>query len=261
MRKLSVVILMTLLVAGCVAPRHGHQNNPAHSLGEALGYIIVSPIMILVGLLEGIGSLPYYLDTDLHAMNREMEAADSVVTLDQTYQYAYNRPLETVPKSGDTGRVFRHLKPATEHFRNVLRGYGVEDYDRYLITAVRTADREGYTLYSIVYRPTLRITVRDEFGRVRTLSPSDNRDYYRAFERDANGAPLDVVIDWAGVPRTAIKTQKGQAILMTLAANSVLINRRSDDYWAVEKRWTDGNYREIAETRKAQLDKRMGKSG
>ena len=98
-------------------------------------------------------------------------------------------------------------------------------------------------------------------GRVRSLSPSDNRDYYKAFERDAGGDPLDVVIDWAGVPRTVIKTQKGQAILMTLAANSVLINRRSDDYWAVEKRWTDGEYKEIAEVRKAQLDKRMAKSG
>ncbi len=261
MRKFYTVILVAFLVTGCVAPRHGHPNNPAHSLGEALGYIIVSPIMILVGLLEGIGSLPYYLDSDLHAMNREMEAADTAVTLDQTYQYAYNRRLETVPRSGDTGTVFRHLKPATEHFQKVLMGYGVEDYDRYLITAVRTADREGYTLYSIVYRPIQRISVRDEFGRVRTLSPSDIRDYYKAFERDASGAPLDVVIDWAGVPRTVIKTQKGQAILMTLAANSVLINRRSDDYWAIEKRWIDGFYKEIAEVRKAQLDQRMGKSG
>ncbi len=261
MRKFYIVILAVFLVAGCVAPRHAQPNDPAHSLGEALGYIIVSPILILVGLLEGIASLPYYLDSDLHAMNREMEKADSDVTLDRTYQYAYNRPLESVPPSGDTGKVFRHLKPATEHFQKVLKGYGVEDYDRYLITAVRTADREGYTLYSIVYRAERTIRVRDSYGRVRSVSPSDNRDYYKAFERDAGGNPLDVVIDWAGVPRTVIKTQKGQAILMTLAANSVLINRRSDDYWAIEKRWIDGFYKEIAEVRKAQLDQRMGKSG
>ncbi len=260
MRKILIVVVVAFLVTGCVAPRHAYSGGPAHTLGEALGYIIVSPILILVGLLEGIASLPYYLDSDLHAMNREMEAAHSDVTLDQTYQHAYGRRLETVPKSGDTGKVFKHLKDATEHFQNVLKGYGVEDYDRYLITAVRTADREGYTLYSIVYRPMQRIRVRDEFGQVRTLSPSDNRDYYKAFERDANGAPLDVVIDWAGVPRTVIKTQKGQAILMTLAANSVLINRRSDDYWKIAKRWTNGDYKEIAEVRKAQLDRRMGKN-
>ncbi len=261
MRKFYIVILVAFLVTGCVAHRPGAPRSPAHDLGEALGYIIVSPILILIGLLEGIASLPYYLDSDIHAMNREMEAADSDVTLDRTYQYAYNRPLETVPESGDTGKVFRHLKPATEHFQKVLKGYGVEDYDRYLITAVRTADRDGYTLYSIVYRAERTIRVRDAYGRVRSLSPSDNRDYYKAFERDAGGNPLDVVIDWAGVPRTVIKTQKGQAILMTLAANSVLINRRSDDYWAVEQRWTEGDYKQIASDRKAQLDKRMGKSG
>ena len=68
------------------------------------------------------------------------------------------------------------------------------------------------------------------------------------------------MIDWAGVPRTTIKTQKGQAILMTLAANSVLINRRSDDYWTVEKRWTDRYHKEIAAERKTYLDQRMGKS-
>jgi hypothetical protein len=66
------------------------------------------------------------------------------------------------------------------------------------------------------------------------------------------------VIDWAGVPRTTIKTQKGQAILMTLAANSVIINRRSDSYWDIEKRWIEGDYKSIVAERKAQLDRRMG---
>ena len=59
------------------------------------------------------------------------------------------------------------------------------------------------------------------------------------------------------MPRTTIKTQKGQAILMTLAANSVLINRRSDGYWEIERRWLDGDYERIVAERKAQLDRRM----
>ncbi|MEE8499743.1 MAG: hypothetical protein V3S27_04150, partial [Kiloniellales bacterium] len=91
------------------------------------------------------------------------------------------------------------------------------------------------------------------------LSPG-NRSYYKPYERDARGQPLDVVIDWAGVPRTTIKTQKGQAILMTLAANSVIINRRSDSYWDIEKRWIEGDYKRIVAERKAQLDRRMGRA-
>ena len=68
------------------------------------------------------------------------------------------------------------------------------------------------------------------------------------------------MIDWDGVRRTTIKTQKGQAILMTLAANSVIINRRSDSYWDIEKRWIDGEFKRIVAERKAQLDQRMGRS-
>ena len=77
------------------------------------------------------------------------------------------------------------------------------------------------------------------------------------YSKDAKGRPLDLVIDWAGVPRTSIRSQKGQAILMTLAANSVLINRRSDEYWNAERVWKNGGYQRIVNDRKAVLDRRM----
>ena len=257
MRKFYMIVLSTFLLAGCVAQRTA-EIHPARGLGLALGYLVASPLMIVAGLFEGIATAPYLIDADLHDMNREMEDADTNVTLDKTYQYAYGRRLDTVPKSGSTGRVFRHMSAATRHFQNVLRGYGVADYDRYLLTAVRTADQAGYTLYSVVYRPVRQIRILDQNGRVRTVSPGD-RSYYKPYERDADGQPLDVVIDWAGVPRTTIKTQKGQAILMTLAANSVIINRRNDSYWDFEKRWIEGDYKRIVAERKAQLDRRMGR--
>jgi hypothetical protein len=148
------------------------------------------------------------------------------------------------------------MKPATHHFQNVLRGYGVENPEHYVLTAVRTADREGYTLYGLIYRPNTSIRVADGSGRIRVLTPDDD-EFYQPYARDANGQPLDVVIDWAGVPRTSIRTQKGQAVLMTLAANSVLINRRSDEYWAVEKRWTAGEFKSVVAEGKAILDRRM----
>ncbi len=252
-----MIVLSTVLVTGCVSPRAG-EPSPARGLGQALGYLVFSPVLIVAGLLEGIATAPYLIGTDLHDMDREMKKANTDVTLDETYQYAYGRRLDTVPKSGSTGKVFRHMSEATEHFQNVLRGYGVVDYDRYLLTAVRSADRAGYTLYGVVYRPERQIRIVDQNNRVRTVSPAD-RSYYKPYERDTRGQPLDVVIDWAGVPRTTIKTQKGQAILMTLAANSVIINRRSDSYWDIEKRWVEGDYKRIVDERKAQLDRRMGR--
>ena len=256
MRRLYMIVLSAFLVTGCVAPRAG-EPSPARGLGQALGYLVFSPVLILAGLLEGIATAPYLIETDLHDMNREMEKANSNVTLDETYQYAYGRRLDTVPKSGNTGKVFRHMSEVTVHFQNVLKGYGVADHDRYILTAIRSADQAGYTLYGLVYRPARRIRILDQNNRVRTVSPGD-RAYYKPYERDASGQPLDVVIDWAGVPRTTIKTQKGQAILMTLAANSVIINRRSDSYWDIETRWIEGDYKRIVAERKAQLDRRMG---
>ena len=256
MKRIVTVIVSASLAVGCAAPPPSEINHPAYGLGVALGYVVASPILILAGLTEGIASAPYFVDSDLHEMNRVMTSTAATVDLGRTYEYAYNKPLDTVPSSGDTGGLFRHLKPATVHFQNVLRGYGVENPEHYVLAAVRTADREGYTLYGLVYRPNSSIRVKDDSGRIRLLTPNDD-EFYQPYARDANGQPLDVIIDWAGVPRTSIRTQKGQAILMTLAANSVLINRRSDDYWAVEKRWRAGAFKSVVAAGKATLDRRM----
>ena len=44
---------------------------------------------------------------------------------------------------------------------------------------------------------------------------------------------------------------------MTLAANSVIINRRSNNYWAAERRWISGEHVEVVRERKAYLDRRL----
>ena len=256
MKRIAAAIVSASLTVGCAAPPPSEVNHPAYGLGVALGYLVASPVLILAGLAEGIASAPYFVDADLHEMNRVMTTSAAPVDLGRTYEYAYAKPFDTVPSSGDTGGLFRHMKPATHHFQNVLRGYGVDNPENYVLTAVRPADREGYTLYGLVYRPNSSVRVKDDSGRIRDLTPNDD-EFYRPYARDANGQPLDMIIDWAGVPRTSIRTQKGQAILMTLAANSVLINRRSDDYWAVEKRWTAGAVKSVVAEGKAILDRRM----
>ncbi|MDH3316413.1 MAG: hypothetical protein OER43_11695 [Gammaproteobacteria bacterium] len=260
MKRTVISLFMAALVTGCATPQQGGPS-PEHgfnTFGQGLGHLILSPFMIVAGLLEGVSTVPYFVSADLHEMNRAMVEANAQVDLERTYQYAYKEKIEDVPASGDTGKIFRHLSAATEHFQRVLKGYGVEEYDRYILTGIRTADRDGYTLYAVVYRPEIVVQVR-EGGATRSLKPGDF-DYYKPILRDANGRPMDVIIDWAGVPRTTIRTQKGQAILMTIAANSVLVNRRSDDYWAVEERWVAGEYKEIVAERKRYLDTRMGVS-
>lgn len=258
MKKLTLALASSTVLVACTAPPSGqYQPHPARAIGVAAGYVAISPVLLVAGLLEGIGSLPYFLDGDIHRMNRDLEVSKSNVTFDRTYQYAYNKPLKSVSASGSSGQVFRDMRSATRHFQSVLRGYGVGDAQNYVLTAVRSADHQGYTLYALVHRTAKSIRVRDEAGRVRVLTPQ-NQAYYQAYAKDAAGRPLDRVIDWAGVPRSSIRTQKGQAILLTLAANSVLINRRSADYWAVDRRWRNGQHRQVVAERKRVLDKRLG---
>lgn len=253
--KASAITVSIISLAACSPTPPSKINHPAHGLGVALGYVAASPLLILVGLVEGIAAAPYFVDGDIHKMNDAMVSSGANVNLDQTYRSAYRKSLQDVPEHGDTGRVFRHMAEATVHFQRVLRGYGVENAQHYVLTAVRTADREGFTLYAVVYRPSESITVKTAKG-AKTLTPRD-REYYQPYSKDAKGRPLDLVIDWAGVPRTSIRSQKGQAILMTLAANSVLINRRSDEYWNAERVWKNGGYQRIVNDRKAVLDRRM----
>ena len=93
----------------------------------------------------------------------------------------------------------------------------------------------------------------------RLLGPVD-LDYYHPYEHDAQHRNVDEIVDWAGLPRHTIGTQKGQAILFNLAANSVLNGKRSKEYWRVEQRWMAGEFRHIAETRQNTLRARMGVS-
>lgn len=252
LKKLAAVLLGAALVAGCAPARA--PTHPATEFGRAVGYVVASPVLILKGLVEGIASTPYFIAADLRAMNDAMVRARAPVDLARTYRYAYNQDIAAGALG--QGRVFRSLGPATAHFQAVLRGYGVPDAGQYHLTAVRTADSQGYTLYAVVRRPNGAIRVRGRDGRTLSLRPGDP-GYYRPYRTDAAGRPLDLILDWAAVPRTAIATQQGQAVLMTIGAHSVLINRRSDDFWRIDQRWRGGAFRQITERRKAALDRRL----
>ena len=251
--RITALLLTTALVSGC----HTMTQEEQHDVAVGMTVFSITAASVATGMVGGLAFLPFLIAADVHHTNYSMEQANVGATLGDTYQYAYDRRIETVPANGNTGGLFRDMKGATAHFQKVLRGHGVANPENFVLTAVRTADTDGYTLYALVNRPNATIRVRDQRGRVRTLTAAD-RDYYRTYRQDANGRALDVVVDWAGVARSSISTQKGQAILLTLAANSVLINRRSDDYWSIERRWLSGDYRRVVAERKSDIERRLG---
>ncbi len=260
MKKIIALFLCLTLNIACVANTN-RGPNAEHGIGAALrgiAHLALSPFQIAAGLVEGISSIPYYLATNIHDLNKGMIDAQAAITIDDTYESAYGKRLNQVPEDGDTGEVFRRMKHASQYFQKVLKNYGVRDAEHYILTSIDTANSDGYTLFAVVYRPMGTIQVIDKYdsGYMQTFNRTD-RLYYEPFEHDVSGNPLDTVVDWAGLPREIIKTQKAQAILITLAANSVVNGKKTLDYWEAEKRWIGGDYVKITERRMSRVKDKL----
>jgi hypothetical protein len=187
-----------------------------------------------------------------------MIEAQAAITLDDTYETAYGKRLTQVPETGDTGEVFRRMKHASFYFQKVLKTYGIHEADRYILTSIDTANSEGFTLFAVVYRPQDTIQVANKYDPtiIRTFHRAD-RMFYEPFAKDIHGNNLDTIIDWTGIPRDYIKTQKAQAILLTMAANSVISQRSEPGYWEAEQRWIAGDYKQITERKAIQVRKKL----
>ncbi len=264
-RSLGVLLICFVCIAGC-APQvqQGGQTGgkaPGGGLGlaaQGIVNLILSPIQIAAGVLQGIASVPFYMNMSVQKINAGLIDAQAKVTLDDTYESAYGRRIASVPETGDTGEVFRRMKHASEYFQKVLTRYGVKDARRYILTSIDTANNMGYTLFAVVYRPYDSVTVIDKYDSrtVRTFTRED-RLFYEPFERDSQGRPLDTPIDWAGLTREVYATQKAQAVLMTMAANAIVNEKKSPDYWEIEKRWMAGEFQAIVEQKMNSVRNKM----
>jgi len=260
MKKLIALMMCIVLNVGCAvsSPKGPNAGHGFSSALAGLAHLVLSPVQIAAGVLEGISAVPYYLSTNIHEINRGMIEAQAAITLDDTYESAYGTRLSQVPEDGETGEVFRRMKHATQYFQKVLRQYGVQDADRYILTSIDTANKDGYTLFAVVYRPKETIRVFDKYNgtSVRKFHRSD-RLFYEPFATDVNGNPLDTIIDWAGLPRKIIGNQKAQALLITMAANAVVEGRINDDYWDAEKKWIGGDFLAITERKMQGVKEKM----
>lgn len=125
--------------------------------------------------------------------------------------------------SSDTNIIFKTMKQATSFFQELLKKKNIYNHHYYILTAIGEISGK-YTLLAVIYR---------SFGHIE-------------------------VIDWAALSINSIQTQKAQAIFLTLAANSVLNEKRMPEYWEVKKRWLAGDAREIVKQRTKDMNRRMG---
>ncbi|MEN6624234.1 MAG: hypothetical protein ABFD50_22145 [Smithella sp.] len=240
-----VIFLCFIFIIGC-ATTDKKENSDFSGASSGIMQLNLPPRKIAAGLSQGIASVPYYLSPSLQDINRGLISANAKVTLGDTYEAAYGKKINSVPRSGDTGEAFRRMKLASEYFQRILSHRGISHANHYILTSIDTANSQGFTLFAVVYRPKDKIMVIDKYdGHTVQTFESNDRLYYEPFKKDVTGSELDIIIDWSGLPHDLMFTQKGQALMLTLAANSVINEKRSPDYWTIEKKWIEGDFETI----------------
>lgn len=92
MKKILVWVCAAVFAAACAGPPQAGQTagepRGLQRVGTGLVNLVLSPLQIAAGLLEGISAVPYYLAMGLKEINDGLITANAQVTLDDTYEYA-----------------------------------------------------------------------------------------------------------------------------------------------------------------------------
>ena len=193
----------------------------------------------------GAPALPYlvYSKISLQRLDQAFKTADAAVTIEDTYRAVYNFSFDDIPADGNTGQVFTNMETASRYLQKLLKFKGANDSNKYLMTSIDTANKDGYILIATIYRPSETISVFNKFNFLarETLTP-ENPSYYLAYRIDVDQNPLDIVYEWAALPIECVSYQAYQAVLLTLTANKILAQKVRNDYWREERQWIAGNY-------------------
>ena len=252
-RTLSVLLAGVLLVAGCAGPNGGPSGLETFARG--LGYLVLSPFMIVGGILQGLAFLPYTLGTGLAELNRGLMQAQAV-PLDDSYKATFGVSISDQRVNQQTGEIrgqeglYGRYRPqaimeANRSFQRLLvsQGMSQENAQHYVLAGnYAYAWSRGHIILAVTYRHSgaqpFRVASR-ETGIVTTFRP-DQRAWHEPYERDVNGQAIDEVIDWTAMEYKLLRQDKIVATLMVIAAESVKSGKRSPDYWEAERRWKAG---------------------
>lgn len=267
-RTTILAITLGVLVA-CASP--GGQRG-MDTFGRGLTALILSPVMIVAGLAQGLAFLPYTIATGLDALNQGLVKAQAV-SLDASYRTTFGVSMRDARVDQQTGQVagqnlgFGQNRPeamleATRAFQRLLQSQGMpeEKARRYVLVGDYSQVRSGgKILLAVTMRHSGMEPIRvnsKETGIVTTLRP-EHQGWRVAYERDVDGKFIDEVIDWTGIDYAALRQDKVVAMLMVIAAESVKSGKRSPDYWRVEQRWNAGETERLIAESSARVDRAL----
>jgi hypothetical protein len=260
------VVVAALLATGCAT----YDGQLAlETFGRGVLNLILSPLMIVSGIAQGLAFLPYTIGTGLAELNRGLLQAQAV-SLDDSYKATFGVAIadprvnqQTGEIAGESGLYGRYrpeaMAEATRAFQRLLVSQGMpeEKSQHYVLTGVYThVWSRNHLLLAVVYRhPGMQPfrVVSKHTGIATTFRP-ENRGWREAYERDVNGQIIDEVIDWAGIEYSLLRQDKIVATLMVLATEAVKSGKRSPDYWQMERRWIAGQTAHILQESMARVN-------
>lgn len=243
---------MVLLGGACASP-YGRMGM--ETFGRGVLNLVLSPLMIVSGLAQGLAFLPYTIGVGLAELNQALLQANAV-SLDDSYKATFGVSLHDPTVHQTSGDVhgqeglYGRFKPeamaeANRAFHRLLVSQGMSEdtaRDYALVGNYTHAWSRGHILLAVVRRHTgnrpLRVKAKPT-GIVTTLRP-EQRAWYEAYERDVSGEAIDEVIDWAAMEYAILRQDRVVATLMVIATESVKADARAHDYWHVERRWLAG---------------------
>ena len=265
-RGIAVVMLAVFTITGCATT--GTRPGAPEMVGRGLLGLVLSPLMSVGGIAQGLAFLPYTIATGLQELNRALIDAQSV-TLDDAYRAGYGVALDDPRVDRQTGEVrgetigYGRLHPeamadATRALQRLLISQGMpqERAQQYVLGGVYTHVRNrGQILMSVSHRPAAAQPFRavsKHTGIATTFRP-EQRGWREPYARDVDGRVIDEVIDWVAIDYALLQRDRVVATLFVLAAESVKSGKRSDDYWDVERRWLSGDTARVMEESRARI--------
>jgi hypothetical protein len=251
------MLLAVPLLIGCATPGG---PPPIEVVGRGLAGLVLSPLMIVAGVAQGIAFLPYTVGASLGELNRALARAQAV-TLDDSYKATFNVAVDDPRVNQQTGEiagapgVYGRYRPeaifeANRAFHQLLVAQGMPPAtaEHYVLAGDYTyAWSRGQILLAVVYRHPGRqaFRVASKHTGIPTTFRPDQRGWYEPYLRDVDGRVVDEVINWAALEYRLLHQDKVVATLMALAAEDVKSGKRRPDFWQAEPRWLAGETTQV----------------
>lgn len=255
-RSLMALLTAMAMLGGCATPNGPNGHMAATTFGQGLKNLILSPFMIVTGIAQGLAFLPYTIGTGLTELNKGLLQANAV-PLDDSYKATFGVSIadqRVDPQSGkiegQPGQYGRYrsqaIFEANGALQRLLVSQGMPEAkakNYVLVGNYQYAFTRGQILLAVVYRhpgeQPFRVAAKQT--QIPTTFRPGQRGWHEPYQFDADGKPLDEVIDWAAIDYKLLREEKIVATLMVLAAEAIKSGKRSPEYWDVEAPWMAGD--------------------